>query len=96
MDDAAFSSANDDILAVISKFCSTLSFIGSSFIIASYLKFPALRKFSFELVMWLSVADIIFCMAAFLGDQHDGSLGCYIQALCAQFGSTSSVLWCVS
>jgi hypothetical protein len=83
---------------------SVLSFVGSSFIVACYLRFVALRKFSFLLVAILSLTDIgsqVFAVlvspsAADLDAMNAGGAitpVCLSQAIGSSFCELSSVLW---
>uniref|UniRef100_A0A2P2JLF3 G-protein coupled receptor 1 n=1 Tax=Rhizophora mucronata TaxID=61149 RepID=A0A2P2JLF3_RHIMU len=44
------------ILMAVNTGASSLSFLGSSFIVACYLLFKELRKFSFKLVFYLALS----------------------------------------
>ena len=92
-DSTLFSPAQDKLLLRIVFIESIFSFIGSSIIIISYLKFPNLRKFSLQLVLWLSVSDCGACLSYFLGDPRDNTILCTSQAIIQSFFELASVLW---
>lgn len=79
-------------LTSINVFASALSFAGSSFIVLCYLLFKELRKFSFQLVFYLSLSDLLFSISNLLGDPGKGFL-CYVQGYTTQFFSVASILW---
>jgi len=81
------------ILNKIGAAISTLSFIGSFFIIYSFIRFQKLRKFSLHLVVWLSVSDIGLCIADFMGDPPPASHLCLAQAVFEQFFPLATVSW---
>eukprot|EP00850_Spirogloea_muscicola_P016500 SM000134S26943 [mRNA] locus=s134:202027:204822:+ [translate_table: standard] len=71
---------------------SSLSFAGSAFIVLCYLLFRDLRKFSFKLVFYLSLSDMLCSCFNMLGDPGNGAL-CYIQGYATQFFWIASFLW---
>ncbi|GMI24310.1 hypothetical protein TeGR_g15136 [Tetraparma gracilis] len=89
----SFTTAQADGILGIAIFMSTLSFIGSSIIIASYFAFPNLRKFSFRLVVHMAVADWFSCIAYFMANPTDGSAACTFQGLLEQGCQLSSIIW---
>mmetsp|Transcript_14452 Transcript_14452/g.27767 ORF Transcript_14452/g.27767 Transcript_14452/m.27767 type:complete len:326 (-) Transcript_14452:100-1077(-) len=80
------------VLTALNVAFSSLSFAGSTFIIICFLSFRDLRKFSFQLVFWLSISDALNCLGNFLGHPH-GATACYLQAVSTQFFSVCSFLW---
>lgn len=90
---ADFSQEQNQALAVVRIFGSTVSVIGSGFIIIMYLSFSDLRKFAFRLVVMLSVCDLILGFGIYLGDGNVDNTLCNIQAFLIQFGSLGEVLW---
>jgi len=91
--DSAFSPHHEHVLLSITITESALSFICSAIIVLSYLKFTRLRKFSLQLVFWLSLSDMGVCVSYFFGDPTDGTLRCYSQAMIMSFFELASVLW---
>eukprot|EP00271_Cylindrocystis_brebissonii_P006505 TRINITY_DN19282_c0_g1_i1.p1 TRINITY_DN19282_c0_g1~~TRINITY_DN19282_c0_g1_i1.p1 ORF type:complete len:328 (-),score=66.66 TRINITY_DN19282_c0_g1_i1:751-1734(-) len=79
-------------LTGINVVCSTLSFLGSFFIVLCFLTFKDLRKFSFKLVFYLSLADMLCSLFNILGDPGEGIL-CYVQGYATQFFWVASFLW---
>ncbi|KAK3272971.1 hypothetical protein CYMTET_18762 [Cymbomonas tetramitiformis] len=71
---------------------AVVSLSGSLFIISCFLVFPDLRKFSFQLVFWLSLSDFLLGLGNVIGNPDDGTM-CNVQAYSTQFFSTASVLW---
>jgi hypothetical protein len=70
--------------------CGALSAIGSGFICMMYMSFPNLRGYSFRLVYYLSLADLLYSIAYILPDLHMESW-CWIKGLLLTF----SFLWCL-
>eukprot|EP00897_Mesotaenium_endlicherianum_P006632 jgi/Mesen1/5998/ME000304S05008 len=71
---------------------SFLSFCGSAFVVLCYLLFKDLRKFSFRLVFYLSLSDMLTSFFNLLGDPGEGVL-CYMQGYATQFFWVASFLW---
>eukprot|EP00898_Chlorokybus_atmophyticus_P001697 jgi/Chlat1/2528/Chrsp175S02383 len=87
-----FNVSQQSVLAWLSRLGNSLSLAGSLFIIACYLGLGAIRRFSFSLIFFLSLADAVNAIAHLLGDVGGGAL-CYVQAYAIQFASLASVLW---
>lgn len=86
------SESQTQTLTKINVFASALSFAGSGFIVLCYLLFKELRKFSFQLVFYLSLSDLLCSFFNLLGDPGKGML-CYVQGYSTQFFSVASFLW---
>ncbi|KAK8988302.1 hypothetical protein V6N11_065896 [Hibiscus sabdariffa] len=56
------------ILTAVNSGASSLSFIGSGFIVLCYSLFKELRKFSFKLVFYLSLSDLLCSFFNMVGD----------------------------
>ncbi|KAK7261013.1 hypothetical protein RIF29_27316 [Crotalaria pallida] len=56
---AAITAHDRQILVDVSSGASILSFAGSSFIVLCYLLFKELRKFSFKLVFYLALSEML-------------------------------------
>merc|ERR1711904_49969 len=87
------SSSDQHTLTVFSMVVSTFSVAGSALIITSFLLFPNLRKFSYKLVVWLSVADLGNQSMSYFGNPDHHQIPCKLQAFGMQFFSVSSFLW---
>lgn len=59
---AVVSGGDRQLLATVNIVASTLSLIGSSFIVLCYILFKELRKFSFKLVFYLALAVTFFLL----------------------------------
>mmetsp|Transcript_2135 Transcript_2135/g.7623 ORF Transcript_2135/g.7623 Transcript_2135/m.7623 type:complete len:362 (-) Transcript_2135:29-1114(-) len=88
-----FSKSQLDTLTVLNITFSTISLLGSTFILLSYFLFKDLRKLSFKLVLWLSFSDALSGMSTLIGSPADGSAICYIQAYITQFFAIASFAW---
>uniref|UniRef100_A0A7S2F7C4 G-protein coupled receptors family 2 profile 2 domain-containing protein n=1 Tax=Octactis speculum TaxID=3111310 RepID=A0A7S2F7C4_9STRA len=80
-DSGSFSSEQERMLLKAAIYCSTVSCFGSLVVIASYVRFPHLRGFSFMLVAYLAVADLGTDVVYFLGDYNTGDNICTLQAV---------------
>ena len=90
-----FSDEQTNILVTVTLVESTLSFLGSLSIVSSYILFYRLRgrrKFSLELVFWLSISDMGSCVSYFIGDPGPGA-ACTVQAMLMNYFELASILW---
>lgn len=82
------------LLSQISVGCSIVSFLSSFFIIACYLKFKDIRTFAFDLVVWLSLCDLLASSGKMIGVAGElGSEVCILQASVTATFELASVLW---
>jgi len=88
-----FTNEENEVLSVIRIVASTISMMGSLFIIVMYLAYEDLRKFAFKLVVMLSVCDVILGIGNYLGNGNQDNLLCHIQGFIIQLGSISGVFW---
>ncbi|CAI5493647.1 unnamed protein product [Closterium sp. Naga37s-1] len=79
-------------LTLINVVASAFSFLGSGFIVLCYLGFKDLRKFSFKLIFYLSLSDMLCSLFNLLGNPGEGAL-CYMQGYATQFFWVASFLW---
>lgn len=85
--------ANDRrFLTALNTGASSLSFVGSSFIVLCYLLFKELRKFSFKLVFYLALSDMLCSFFGIVGDPSKGFF-CYAQGYSTHFFCVASFLW---
>ncbi|KAF6138788.1 hypothetical protein GIB67_025950 [Kingdonia uniflora] len=80
------------ILTQVSIGASSLSFLGSAFIVLCYLLFQELRKFSFKLVFFLALSDMLCSFFNIVGDPSKGFF-CYAQGYSTHFFCVASFLW---
>ncbi|CAI0626041.1 unnamed protein product [Linum tenue] len=80
------------ILRTVNAGASSLSFLGSSFIVLCYLLFRDLRKFSFKLVFYLAISDMLCSFFSIVGDPSTGFF-CYAQGYSTHFFCIASFLW---
>ncbi|XP_011011699.1 PREDICTED: G-protein coupled receptor 1 isoform X2 [Populus euphratica] len=80
------------ILMAVKGGASSLSFLGSSFIVLCYLLFKELRKFSFKLVFYLALSDMLCSFFSIVGDPSKGFF-CYAQGYSTHFFCVASFLW---
>ncbi|KAL7112284.1 hypothetical protein ACP275_05G143000 [Erythranthe tilingii] len=81
-----------EILTAINTGASSLSFVGSGFIVLCYLLFKELRKFSFKLVFFLALSDMFCSFFGIIGDPSKGYF-CYAQGYTTHFFCVASFLW---
>lgn len=83
-----FSKNELQVVHCVSKVFAGISIMGSIVIMASYIKFPVLRSFLFELVLMVVISDFFNASSWFLPAN-------YIPANCVfmTFGELSSVFW---
>lgn len=80
------------ILTAVNSGASSLSFVGSGFIVLCYSLFKELRKFSFKLVFYLSLSDMLCSFFNMVGDPSKGFF-CYAQGYTTHFFCVASFLW---
>ncbi|XP_057776408.1 G-protein coupled receptor 1 [Salvia miltiorrhiza] len=80
------------ILQAINSGASSLSLVGSGFIVLCYLLFKELRKFSFKLVFFLALSDMFCSFFSIIGDPSKGYF-CYAQGYTTHFFCVASFLW---
>ncbi|KAH9684178.1 G-protein coupled receptor 1 [Citrus sinensis] len=80
------------ILTALNTGASSLSFVGSGFIVLCYCLFKELRKFSFKLVFFLALSDMLCSFFSIVGDPSKG-LFCSAQGYSTHFFCVASFLW---
>uniref|UniRef100_A0A2N9ESE3 G-protein coupled receptors family 2 profile 2 domain-containing protein n=1 Tax=Fagus sylvatica TaxID=28930 RepID=A0A2N9ESE3_FAGSY len=80
------------VLTALSAGASSLSFVGSGFIVLCYVLFKELRKFSFKLVFYLALSDMLCSFFSMVGDPSKGFF-CYAQGYTTHFFCVASFLW---
>ncbi|XP_060208616.1 G-protein coupled receptor 1 isoform X1 [Lycium barbarum] len=80
------------VLTAVNSGASSLSFVGSGFIVLCYLLFKDLRKFSFKLVFYLALSDMCCSFFSIIGDPSKGFF-CYAQGYTTHFFCLASFLW---
>ncbi|XP_048493973.1 G-protein coupled receptor 1 isoform X2 [Beta vulgaris subsp. vulgaris] len=88
----SLSGSDRQILATVNTVASSLSLLGSGFIVLCYLLFKDLRKFSFKLVFYLALSDLLCSFFNIIGDPSTGFF-CYAQGYSTHFFCVASFLW---
>ncbi|KAF4375791.1 hypothetical protein CsatB_006375 [Cannabis sativa] len=88
----ALSAHDRQILTAVNAGAASLSFVGSSFIVLCYVLFKELRKFSFKLVFYLAISDMLCSFFTMVGDPSKGFF-CYAQGYSTHFFCVASFLW---
>ncbi|OWM78335.1 G-protein coupled receptor 1 [Punica granatum] len=81
-----------EILSALNVGASSLSFVGSGFIVLCYVLFKELRKLSFKLVFYLALSDMLCSFFSIVGDPSKGFF-CYAQGYSTHFFCVASFLW---
>ncbi|KAI4380299.1 hypothetical protein MLD38_006505 [Melastoma candidum] len=81
-----------EVLTAVTTSASSLSFVGSGFIVLCYLLFKELRKFSFKLVFYLALSDMFCSFVSMVNDPSNGFF-CYAQGYSTHFFCVASFLW---
>lgn len=81
-------------IITLSDIASILSILGSTFVITTYICYPALRRFSFKMVVSLAIADILNQLCGFVYPSNVAA--CYFQAISDSFFNLASFGWAVS
>lgn len=79
-------------IAAVNVGASTLSLVGSAFIVLCYALFKELRKFSFKLVFFLALSDMFCSFFTVVGDPSNRFF-CHAQDYSAHFFCVASFLW---
>ncbi|ETO09082.1 hypothetical protein RFI_28304, partial [Reticulomyxa filosa] len=88
----SFSSHEQVILTALNVSGSALSFLGSLFIMTTYLWNQSLQKLAFQLLFYVSIADIIRSFGNLWGNLSDGN-ACKAQGFLSEFGGVASFFW---
>lgn len=87
-----FSDSEETMISNIAAGIAAVSLIGSLFIIVSYITFPELRSFAFELILMVAISDSLRSSSYVLSQTINSNL-CYPQAVLMTFGEVASILW---
>ncbi|XP_076956195.1 G-protein coupled receptor 1-like [Bidens hawaiensis] len=80
------------LLTAVNSGASTLSLLGSGFIVLCYLCFKDLRMFSFKLVFFLALSDMLCSFFSIVGDPSK-EFFCYAQGYSTHFFCVASCFW---
>jgi len=90
--DASFSHSQSELVTILCLVLAGISMLGSLFIIVSYISFPRLRSFAFQLVLMVSLADVLSSFAYMITPSVAPSL-CEFQGVLMTFSDLASLLW---
>lgn len=98
-----FSQNDAYAMRILTLVSASLSLLGSSFIILSFVCFPRLRTFSFKLIAFLSICDFFASMSYVIGMvghvqsgtpcHSNPSFACFFSAHLSQFFNVATFLW---
>jgi hypothetical protein len=87
------SSDDKEAIVAINIVASSLSFLGSLFVILVYCGFSEVRSYSFRLVLYMSICDLFFSFANLLGPMDSSDGMCIAQAVLISYFGLASILW---
>jgi len=86
-----------DALVYLSVFCSFVTIVGALFLIISFLLFPNLKTFTFRMLIWLAIFDLVLATGTIFGPLgligEDDAWACQVQAFTIQFSLTGGFIW---
>lgn len=98
-----FNTAEATAITTVTLVSASLSFLGSLFIIVTYLALPRVQRFSYRVIAWLSVADCFSSLSYFIHDptpfvalQEPFSASCLISAGLSQLMDVATFCWTVA
>jgi hypothetical protein len=87
-----FTGTQEQIIKSLSLVSASISSAGAIFIVTSYILFPSLRSFGFQLILMLVIADFVRTFSYFLIVNYQGAYG-QAPAVLVTFGELASVFW---
>jgi len=91
----AFPIPQAEAIECLALVTSTVSLLGSCFILISYYIFPTLKKLAFHLIAMVALCDALAATTSFFGHPKNPVL-CNFQALADNFFAVGSFLWYAS
>ena len=88
-----FSDKQDEAISNLATTEAALALFASSMIILTYARFKHLRRIAFELIVYLSVADIGSNVTYLMGNPKPHTMACQAQGFLQQMFEMASVLW---
>jgi len=89
----SYTASQTDTLFALTVICSTLSFLGSLFIIFNYCAFREFKQnFAFKLIFCVAIGDFLSSVGNFLGNP-DNETVCIVQGMFAELGALTSICW---
>lgn len=98
-----FSTSDAFAMRILTLVSASLSLLGSSFIVFSFVFFPRLRTFSFKLIAFLSICDFFSSLSYVIGMvghvqsgtpcHSNPSFACFFSAHLSQFFNVATFLW---
>lgn len=88
-----YTSEEEDVLQALLVACSTMSFLGSLFIIFNYCTFREFKQnFAFKLIFCVAIGDFLSAVGNFFGNPDNDTM-CLIQGMFAELGALTSICW---
>lgn len=87
------SSEEVDTVVAINIVTSSLSFLGSLFVILVYCGFSEVRSYSFRLILYMSICDLFLSFANLLGPMDSSDAMCTAQAVLISYFGLASIIW---
>lgn len=86
-----FDTQEANTITFVLRICNCLSLLSSISIILIYIFYKSLRTFSFQLIVCMSISDIIRAVGFELSPNND--ITCKVQGILTNFGGLSSIIW---
>jgi hypothetical protein len=87
------SSDEEEAIVAVNIVASSLSILGSLFVILVYCGFSEVRSYSFRLVLYMSICDLLLSFANLLGSMDSSHEMCIAQAVLISYFGLASILW---
>ena len=90
-------SSEREVINIAVVLSASLSLLGSSFIVGTWLAFPDLRTPAFKIIVWMSAADMLHALGYIVDGSRQDLLCpdavCFVTAAWNQFFSLATYLW---
>jgi len=87
-----FPYTQQDVIFTCGAATAGVSIVGSTFIILSYISFPRLRSFAFELILMISVSNFLSALSYIITPKVNPLL-CEAEAVLMTFSELASIFW---
>lgn len=86
-------SSQSSFLMALNLICTSLSMLSELFLFVAFLRNPALRTFSFKLIISLTFADFMYSIANFMSLDRENPVSCNIEGFVRNLSLVQSTLW---
>lgn len=88
-----FTQEQQDVLVAVNLSCTFLSFLGEFYLFYIFFFRPAIRSFSFKLIISLTLADFIYSVANLLSIFRYNQISCNIEGYLRNVGLLQCAIW---